>query len=258
MPCVGLALGGGSARGFAHIGILQVLEEEGIEIDMIAGTSIGSIFGALYLSGCDLYILEKLSKEFRQNSYMDVAVPRLGLLKGDKIEALIRLLTKNYTFEKLSKPFFAVAVDLQKGERVILEKGMVAEAVRASISIPGIFVPKKIGASFLVDGAVLELVPVNVLREKGADKIIAVDVRFGGSEGRIFEVHNIFDVILQADEFAKRNSIEKARENADVFIQPDLGEFNPTDFNNAWKTIAIGRAAAKEAIPEIKSLIKRI
>lgn len=253
VPRVGIALGSGSAKGFAHLGILKVLERENIPIDLIAGTSIGSVFGALYASGADLSILEKLCHHLQQKLLVDVTVPRLGLIKGDRIESLMKLLTKNATFEELKIPLFVVAVDIEQREEVVISKGSVAEAVRASISIPGIFIPKILDGRTLVDGAVLNRVPIEVLRRAGADVVIGVDLKYGGMPQGAKPVKNIFDVILTSIDLLEQDKDYKNM--ADVLIEPEVAHIGYADFHKAEECIALGVKAAEEALPKIKKLL---
>ncbi|WP_366921613.1 patatin-like phospholipase family protein [Metallumcola ferriviriculae] len=254
-PRVGLALGAGAARGLAHIGVLQVLQEENVPIDLIAGSSIGSVFGAMLACRQDFHRLERLILEIRQKQFIDISVPRMGLLKGNKVEEMLRLLTHNKNFDQLDLPLFVVAVDLVKGEKVIINEGNVAEAVRASIAIPGIFKPVLAGGRVLVDGAVMDRVPIAVTREQGAEIVIAVDVKFGGSERKTQQVNNIFDVILLSLDLLDRELASRFIIEADVLIQPDLSDINPNNFDDAHNGIIRGRAAAKEMLPSIKQLI---
>ena len=193
-PKVGFVLGAGAAKGFAHLGVLKVLEAENIPFDLIVGCSMGSVFGALYGAGVDLHLLEKMLEHLPQKQLFDLAVPKMGLIRGHRLEALLRLLTKDKDFSQLDIPLFVVAVDIEKGEKVVINEGSVAEAVRASIAIPGIFAPKRWRDRLLVDGAVLERVPVGVARKCGADIVIAVDVKFGGEGRRELKITNIFEV----------------------------------------------------------------
>lgn len=257
MRCrTGLALGSGAARGYAHLGVLQVFQEEKIPIDLVSGCSIGSVFGALYAKGLDLYFLEKIAGQLRQNQFMDPTVPRVGLLKGKKVEALIRFLTKNARFNQLDIPFYAVAVDLVKGEEVVLAEGSVAEAVRVSISVPGIFQPKELQGRFLVDGAVLNSLPTQILRKKGAELVIGVDLHSGKGEKMNSSVQNIFDVLLRSLDLLNREAYEKALEEADVVISPAVENFHFANFEKAVDCIPLGREAAKREISRIKELLK--
>jgi NTE family protein len=175
---IGLALGSGSARGLAHIGVIKALVEEGIQIDYMAGTSIGALIGAVYAGGG----LDRL-EEFMHTvdwrmiaSYCDFVFPRVGLLQGEKINRFIDRFLPVKTFEETDIPFTAVATDLITGEEVLLKKGDLVQAVRASISLPGIFQPVKFNGSYLVDGGLVNPVPANIVKAMGADFVLAVDL----------------------------------------------------------------------------------
>lgn len=254
-PKVGLALGGGAAKGFAHLGVLKVLVKEGIPIDLIAGCSMGSIFGALYSAGADLDILERMLDQMPQKQFFDLAVPKMGLVRGHRVEALLKLLTKDKDFSQLNIPLYVVAVDIEKGEKVVISEGNVAEAVRGSIAIPGVFTPKRWRGRLLVDGAVLERVPVRVAKEFGADIVIAVDVKFGGDREKEVKIANIFDVILTAIELIEREVVQQYLPEADILIQPDLAHIASSEFNRYSECIAIGEEAARQAIPKIRALL---
>ncbi|HHU32249.1 MAG: patatin-like phospholipase family protein [Zhaonellaceae bacterium] len=254
---VGLALGSGAAKGLAHIGILKVLVRENIPIDLITGSSIGSLIGALFAAGADLGMLEKISCSLQQKQLVDVTVPRFGLIKGDKVEALVKLLTKNMTFQDLKIPLYVVAVDLEEGKQVVFEKGPVSEAVRASISIPGIFQPKKIGGKILVDGAVLNRVPAKIAREKGAQVVIGVDLKEDPKMRKAKPIENIFDVILTSIDLLEGNSSINYNALCDVMIRPKVSDIGIADFHKAEECIALGEEAAEMALPEIKKVLEQ-
>lgn len=256
-PQIGLALGSGASRGMAHLGVLKVFEDEGVPIDVIAGTSIGSVLGALYASGSDLDLLIKMLNHFKQQLYIDLAMPKWGLLKGKKIENLLKLLTKGMNFEDLNIPLYVVAVDIEEGKEAVFCKGPVYEAVRASISIPGIFEPKKIGGHLYVDGAVLNSVPVDVVKKHGVDIVIAVEVGYGGIKGHKKEINNIFDIILHSFDLMRLDIVQKCAVESDVFIQPDLSHISPARFDNSLECVSIGMREAKKALPKIKDLISK-
>ncbi|ATY85083.1 esterase [Kyrpidia spormannii] len=250
-PRIGLALGAGSARGFAHIGVLQVLEEHRIPIDLMAGTSMGALVGSLYASGIGPGDLGKLACSLPRRSWVDPAVPKMGLVLGDKITEVIRFLTKGMALEQMSPPLWVVATDLEAGKRVVFRKGPAFRAVRASISIPGIFVPVVSEGRLLVDGGVIERVPVRTAREMGADVVVAVDV----GKGQAGPVRHIFDVILQSIDIMERQIVDVRLPEADVVIQPDLGAIGSTAFSQAEVMIERGREAALQMIPRIRELI---
>ncbi len=254
-PVVGLALGAGASRGLAHFGVLKVLEEAGIKIDVIAGSSIGSVAGALYASGSDLNLLIKMTEHLRQQQYMDISVPRWGLMKGNKVEQLLKLLTKNYTFEQLKIPLYVIAVDIVKGEEYIFSEGYVYEAIRASISIPGVFEPKKIGEKIFVDGAVLNSVPINAIKNHKADIVIGVDIKSPEITGEKKSINNIFDVLVHSIDLMQAEKKKNYSKEADILIEPNLLHINPARFDKSKECINIGIEATKKVLPEIISLI---
>ncbi|MGE5380117.1 MAG: patatin-like phospholipase family protein [Methylocystaceae bacterium] len=249
-PKIGLVLGAGSARGFAHIGVLQVLKENNIDFDFMVGSSMGALIGAVAGTGSDLYMMGKLASNFNFNNIIDVSLPRLGFVAGRKAEQFIKLVTKNKTFADLNYPLYVVATDLLKGQPVIIEEGPLWEAIRASTSIPGVFRPWRQGETYLVDGAVTSRLPVEIAREKGADIIIAVDVIF--AEGKEVKIRNTLDVIMHSIEIMERRIFENlVRDQADILIQPPLGDIFSSEFDKAEICIARGREAAVSMLPNI-------
>ena len=252
-PKIGLALGAGASRGLAHIGVLQVLEEHGVVPDLIAGSSIGAIVGSLYAAGVSPKMMEGIAKNLDMKLYYDVGIPRLGFMKGDKVEELIRLLTKGMTFDQLNIPLSITAVDLKSNQSVIINRGAVYKAVRASISIPGIFVPVFDGDQVLVDGGLLERLPTRVAREMGADIIIGVDVGFRGQHG---DPSNILGIILQSFEVMELALVDSNFHEEDIYIYPKLVDVNPLTFDQVGECVAEGRRATLEVIGEIDKKIK--
>lgn len=249
---VALALGAGSARGLAHIGVIQVLQEAGVPIHMVTGSSIGAVAGAFLAVGLDMRFLGKIVVEIDFRSLLDPQVPRLGFIKGNKIYQFLHLLTQGKSFSDLSLPLAVVATDLEAGERVIINQGEVAEALRASISIPGVFCPVQRDGRWMVDGAVTERLPVNTARELGADFVIGVDVNFGGRE---VEINHTLGVIMQSIELLEKQLQDSYISNADVIIQPKVGHFGITRFDLAQDLINLGREAAEEALPQIRTAL---
>jgi NTE family protein len=253
---VGLALGGGAARGLAHIGVLEVLEKEGIHIDMIAGTSMGAIVGAIYAIKQDVKMMRKLAISFGARKiryFSDFTVPRTGLIKGRRIENELRLaMGGNTTFHDLTIPFACVAVDIDNGEEVVIKDGTVWEAVRASSSIPVIFTLPKWHDRYLVDGGLMNPVPTKTVRDMGADFVISVNVLpyKAVSDNR---EPNIFTVMMKAFYILDSKFIETSIRGADVVIQPDVVHIAFTDFQRAEECIEKGVAAAQSIIPEIKN-----
>ncbi|MGE5397808.1 MAG: patatin-like phospholipase family protein [Chitinophagales bacterium] len=251
---IALVLGAGGARGLAHLGVIQVLLEESIPFDFIVGCSMGAIVGALYGAGADPYFLGKMLVNMNLSRFWDVRVPRMGFISGTRIEELIRLLTKERNFEQLDPPVAVVATDVETGEKVVIQEGSVSKAVRASMSIPGIFVPVKYKDRLLVDGAVAERLPIVTARELGADIVLAVDVVF--AENLKTKVKNTLDVILQSIEILERQIFENiTRNQADVLIQPKLGHIASNDFEKVEECVQAGRESTKASIDAIKQVV---
>jgi NTE family protein len=247
---VGLVLGGGAARGFAHIGVLTILEKEGIPIDVVAGTSAGAVVGALYASGMNPSRMTELAKGYdwnRRRHLLDLSLHRTGFIEGGRLVKEIKdLLGGDLKIEELNKPFACVACDLMNGEDIIMAKGSVAEAIHASIAIPVLFEAVKRNGRFLIDGGLVNQVPVNVAKALGADYIIAVNVfrhfthrlktrlgELGIPEKENNRRPNIATIMLNIIEIANSSQIEASLENADVVIEPHMGSIGPADFNKS-------------------------
>ncbi len=251
-PKIVLALGGGGARGFAHIGVLQVLQEAEIKIAGIVGTSMGALIGSTYAAGTDLYYLQKLIEYFSWENLIDIGLPKLGLINGDKIQTMIDLLTKGKNFEDLELPFCAVATDLHTGEEIIFRTGPLAAGVRASISIPGVFNPVKHEKRILVDGGVVAGIPVLVAKQMSPDLILAVNVGFDHTK---HEINNVFDILVKVIDIMGNRLDVNQLDEADLVIAPQLGATGILHFHLAKECVAIGRAAATEALPRLQQLI---
>ncbi|WP_019120495.1 patatin-like phospholipase family protein [Brevibacillus massiliensis] len=252
-PKVGLALGSGGARGFAHIGVLKVLEAHRIPIDFVAGSSMGGLIGAFFANDIEPAMMEKLAIHLKRKHWLDVTVPTLGFVAGQKIKELVRLLTHGKKIEELSKPLAIVATDIETGERVVFRRGPVDRAVRASISIPGIFIPERVGERLLVDGGVIDRVPVTVTREMGADIVIAVDVAQFDVK---MKVGSIFDVIAQAIDVMEREILRHQMLAADLVIRPNVGHYSSISYTGIEEIIAEGERTALEHVDRIKELIE--
>lgn len=251
-PKIGLALGSGGARGFAHLGVLKVFVEKGIPIDYIAGSSMGALVASLYAAGKDVDRLYKLAKMFKRKYFLDFTVPKLGFITGNRVKEFIRMFTFGKNIEELDIPVQIVATDLIKGERVVFKEGPIAEAVRASISIPGIFVPEKINGKILVDGGVIDRVPVTVVREMGADFIIAVDVNNVKTNTT---VTSIYDVIMQSLDILQMELVQTKVLQANVVIRPKLELYSSRAFTNIDEIIKIGETEAEKHVEEIRERI---
>jgi NTE family protein len=251
-PTIGLSLGSGGLRGLAHIGVLKVLERENIPIDFIAGCSIGSLIGALYAAGLDSDTILKLAKNLKRRHWLDFIIPKMGLVAGDRTLDMLRLLTQRKNFTELKIPLAIVATELNDGKEVVFTEGEVATAVRASISVPGIFVPFRLEDRVLVDGAVLNPTPVDVAHKMGADIVIAVDLV---PTNPVTNVSNMFDVIIQALDIMEREMLKNRLKYCDVLIKPDVAHISPSSFEAVDECVGLGESAAEAALPDIIRLL---
>ena len=254
---VGLALGSGAAWGLAHVGVLEVLAQEGIAIDMIAGTSMGAMIGALYAGGKGVSQIKELVLDLgarRLTFLADPALPRAGLLRGRKIENMLRSVIGDVEFGDLKIPLACVATDIGSGEEVVIERGPVWQGVRASGSLPVMLAPAHWEGRYLVDGGLANPVPVSVLKTMGADFIIAVNVIPHRVTAEAKEP-NIFGIVMQMVYIASYRIIKSSLAGADVVIEPQMEHISVADFHRAQECILHGEWAAQEAIPEIKRQI---
>ncbi len=255
-PKVALVLGGGAARGFAHVGVIRVLEQEKIPVDLVVGTSVGSLIGAIWAADQNSFELEWAAFQLEKDQLLDygllTAVMGMGLAKGEKLEAFVTGHLKVKNIEELKIPFAAVATDLNWGQEVVLDRGPVARAVRASSAIPGVFQPVTHMGKLLVDGGVVDNIPISVARRKGADVVVAVDIsqNLGNTH-----ITNLVDVLLQAINIMFALNVEHARKDADVLIQPKVGDVAMLDFSQKKRCMEAGIAAAREAVPRVRQAI---
>jgi NTE family protein len=258
---VGLALGGGAARGLAHIGVLEVLEREGIPIDMIAGTSMGAIIGAFYAHTRDIDSMKDLAIAMgkqRIRFFTDLTIPRTGILRWKRIEDRLKRVIGGVRFEDLKIPFSCVAVDIDNGEEIILNEGLVWDAARASATVPVALSINPWKDRYLVDGGVSNPVPVNALKQMGADFIIAVNVLHDAIDvptkksGQKAREHNIFTIMTKTVYIMSYRVIGTSLAGADVVIEPDMTGITFTDFHHAQECIERGTVMTQKAIPEIK------
>ncbi|MBI3318351.1 MAG: patatin-like phospholipase family protein [Candidatus Omnitrophica bacterium] len=291
---VGLVLGSGAALGLAHIGILRILEREGIPIDIVAGSSIGALIGSFWAAGMSAEDLEKVADGFRAKrslfKLIDLTVPKLGIFTGRRVRKLLNHHLGSRTFQDLKLPMKVMAVDYRRREVVVLDEGPVAEAVRASVSIPAIFEPIKVRGRWLIDGGVLDPVPVDVLTKMGVHKVIAVntlpspedihrryeeleeerrlqsaEIQAKGWLARMefafrrwfrssFE-RNIFDVIMHTMQAMEYELAEAQCAQADVVLHPTVPRVNWFEFYSVDQLIQRGQAEAEAHLPEIKKLV---
>ena len=252
---VALVLGAGAAKGFAHIGVLKVLESNKIPVHMIVGTSAGSFVGSLYAYGYNAFQLQKMSFSIEKGDILDITIPDNGFIKGEKLEEFINERLNNTPIEKLRIPFHAVATDIQNGQEVVFGKGNTGTAVRASCSIPGIFHPVKISDRIYVDGGVVSPVAVDAARKLGADIVIAVDISadIGGRppEGTIETILQSISIM-----YSKLSSIQLSK--ADIVIRPKVGYIGSSDFSKRHEAVLEGEKATIEALPTINALIRKL
>lgn len=250
---IGLALGGGAARGFAHIGVIKALEAQGIVPDVVVGTSAGSLVGALYAAGNNGFALHKLALEMDEAAISDWSVPMFtkatGVLKGEALQNYVNKAVNNVPLEKLKVPFGAVATDLKSGEPILFQRGNTGAAVRASSAVPGVFQPVRIGERSYVDGGLVSPVPVRFAREMGADFVIAVNI---SSQPDAQPSTSTLEVLLQTFAIMGQSINAYELKDADVVIQPRLGAMKGNDFPGRNTAILAGEQAASALMPEIK------
>jgi len=249
---VALVLGAGAAKGFAHVGVLKVLEANRIPIHMVVGTSVGSFVGSLYAYGYPAYDLQKIAMGLEKGEIADLGVPDNGFVKGEKLEAYVNRMVRGQTIEKLRIPFYAVATDIGSGEEMVFGRGNTGRAVRASCSIPGVFRPVRIGDRTYVDGGVVSPVAVDAARRLGADAVIAVDIS-GGVSGAIPET--TLDTIFQSIGVMYSKIAAAQLPHADVVIKPKVGSIASGDFTKRHEAILEGEKAAQAALPKIRALL---
>jgi NTE family protein len=254
-PGIGLALGGGFARGFAHLGVLQVLEQNRIPISCIAGTSVGSILGAAYASGAPLARIIATCKTLRFRDIARWRVSRLGLASNQRLGDLIERVFDARQFEDLRIPMVVVATDLNTSEPVAMTNGNLVDAIRASCAFPGLFEPVEIGTRCLADGGLVAPVPTRAARDLGAEFVLGVSVG-------IQDVHrgspsNVFQVMTRAVSAAQKHQLEVWERHADLVLRPDVHALAWDDFDRAEEAIEAGVAVARRALPRIEKFLKR-
>lgn len=267
-PIIGIALGSGAARGLAHIGVLEVFQKEGIPIDVYSGTSIGSVIGGLVLAGWPPEFLGKFAKAIQRQHILAsldfVIPPKRGLIEGYHVEKMLERMLKIKTVEELPKPFATVSSDITTGERVVHDSGSLVKSIRASISVPGVFVPyidttvdinSNQYGRMLVDGAIVDPVPMDILYEAGVDIVIGINIMRRPSKGKLPD--GILDVLLNMTDIMGFQIFESKTYKDPIIIEP-LKEysFGGMEFDKANELIELGKAAAIEAIPFIKERLK--
>ncbi len=251
---LGLALGGGAARGFAHVGVIKTLESQGIFPDIVAGTSAGAVVGALYAAGNSGFELQKLAHRLDEAKISDWSLPDRGVLKGESLQLFINEAVGQRPMEALKKPFGAVATDLRSGESIVFRTGNTGMAVRASATVPGVFQPVRITGREYVDGGLSSLIPVRAARQMGADIVIAVDIAaVPGNQ----PVRSTLDILMQTFTIMGQSLARYELKEADVVIRPLVGAVGSTEFVARHDAILEGEKAAQAALPQIREVLRK-
>lgn len=254
-PVIGLALGGGAARGFAHVGVIQVLEEAGIRPNLVVGTSAGSVVATLYASGRSGAQLQQVADSMEEAAITDWTLPIFsrGMLRGEALARYINTLVKGRLIEDMTLPLGIVATDLNSGQGVLFRRGDTGTAVRASSSVPGVFQPVRIGLREYVDGGLVSPVPVRYARQMGAELVIAVDIS-SIAEGNL--TGDTLDILMQTFTIMAKSINNFELREADVVVRPTQTGLNSTDFTARKRAIEAGRAAMQKMLPQLKAAIE--
>lgn len=255
-PLVGLALGGGAARGVAHIGVLKVLAEEGIPIDRVAGTSVGSVVGAAICAGLSWQAILDRARRIDWPDIASITLPRKGFLRMDRFEGLIRDTIGVEDFRDLVIPLSTVAVDLTTGRQVVFNQGPIARAVRASCSVPGVFEPVQEGEGVLVDGGLLNEVPADIVRAMGADVVLAVSLT--ADRRHDAPPRNVLDIIYYSFDLLLAARTQESLKAADIVVAPDLAGFAYRDLHRIDELARRGETAMRAAVGGLKGLIAKL
>ena len=250
VPAIGVALGGGFARGIAHIGVLRVLEQEGIPVRVVTGTSVGALIGACYCSGLSLAEMQDVAHNTRFTTFARWTLSRYGFATNDRMVTFLNRTLKCKTFEEMRIPLGVAATDFNTGEGVVFHSGSIVDPVRASCAYPGMFLPVEIRGRYLVDGMLSHPVPTRPLREMGADLVLAVHLKGTWANGGA--PRHLFDVIGQSFAIAQDAMSSLWREAADLVIEPDVAGFAYDDFKRADDLIRSGEVAMRQALPAVR------
>ena len=249
-PAIGIALGGGFARGVAHVGVLKVLEEENIPISFIAGTSVGALIGAAYCSGVTIAELEQIAARVRFKHFASWTLSRYGFASNQRMIGFLSSILKVRTFEELHIPLAVTATDFSTGDGVVFHSGPLVDPVRASCAYPGMFLPVKIRGRLLVDGMLAHAVPSVPLREMGAERVLAVHLKghWANEDGP----RHLFDVIGQCFSIAQEMNCGVWKQAADLVIQPDVNGYKYDAFEHSAELVRVGEVVTRAALPEIR------
>lgn len=251
---IALALGGGAARGFAHVGVIKALEAQGIVPDIVVGTSAGSVVGALYAAGYNGFELQQLSMQMDESQVSDWSMPNRGVIKGEALQDFINQAVKHRTLEKMKKIFAVVATDLRSGEMIVFRTGNTGMAVRASSAVPGVFQPVSINGHEYVDGGLVAPVPVRVARSLGADFVIAVDI---SDKPMNSKTESSADVLLQTFNIMGQTISRNELPTADMVISPLTPGISSTDFKDRHFTVLQGEKAVAAILVELKEKLSK-
>jgi NTE family protein len=254
-PRVGLALGGGAARGFAHVGVIQVLEESGLRPDLVAGTSAGSLVAALYASGRTAAQLQQVAEAMDEAAFADWTLPLFsrGMLRGEALARYVNAQVGHRLIEQMVLPLGIVATDLNTGQGVLFQRGDTGTAVRASSAVPAVFLPVKIGGNEYVDGGLVSPVPVRYARQMGAELVIAVDIS-AAPEGN--PAADPVQILLQTFAIMGRSINGWELRDADLVVRPALAGMGGADFAGRRRAIEAGRAAMTRLLPQLRSAVE--
>ncbi len=253
-PAIGLALGGGFARGIAHIGVLKVLEEEGIPVRLIAGTSVGALIGACYCGGLSVAELQQIARNTRFTSLARWTLSRYGFASNDRMITFLTRVLKVRTFEEMRIPLGVTATDFNTGEGVVFHSGEIIDPVRASCAYPGMFLPVHIRGRYLVDGMLSYPVPTQPLREMGADRVLAVHLKGTWASGG--PPRHLFAVIGQSFAIAQDAMAAIWKQAADLVVEPDVAGFDYDDFKRCDELIRVGEQAMRKALPQVRQWLE--
>ena len=255
-PRIGLALGGGAARGFAHVGVIQVLEEAGIRPDLVVGTSAGSLVAALYASGKGGAQLQQVAETMEEAAFTDWTLPIFsrGALRGEALSRYVNAQVGGRLIEQMPLPLGIVATDLNTGQGMLFQRGDTGTAVRASSAVPAVFQPVKIGPREYVDGGLVSPVPVRYARQMGAELVIAVDI---SSAPEVNATNDTFRMLLQTFAIMGQSINRLELGGADLVVRPALAGVGSADFASRQRSIEAGRAAMTAALPRLKALLER-
>ncbi len=252
-PIIALVLGSGGARGYAHIGAIEILEKNNIHPDFIVGTSAGSIVGSLYASGKNSSELREIALNLKANDVRDVTLDKKGFFEGKKVEDFINKEVNNTPLQSLKIPMYVIATELKEGKKVVFNYGNTGQAVRASVAIPSMFIPTKIGDDEYVDGGLVSPVPVDVAKKLGADIVIVVDIL---AQPVHTETSNIWGLFNQNINIMQKHLAQEELKGADIVIQPDLREkVHIFDVSGREITMLAGQNATQKILPELRKII---